>query len=80
MPTTFRQRCVFSVLMAFAMVYGMELYNQALLAGGLSTRLFLAPFADILPLMAAVIAREAVGRPPRPSGARAPVLRGHTRS
>lgn len=34
MPTTFRQRCVFSVLMALAMVYGMELYNQALLAGG----------------------------------------------
>lgn len=60
MPTTFRQRCVFSVLMAFAMVYGMELYNQALLAGGLSTRLFLAPFADILPLMAAVIALEAL--------------------
>ena len=36
MPRTRTQRIVFSILMAFAMVYGMELYNQALLAGGLS--------------------------------------------
>ena len=35
MPRTRTQRVVFSILMAFAMVYGMELYNQALLAGEL---------------------------------------------
>ena len=58
MPRTQAQRVVFSVLMAFVMVYGMELYNQALLAGGLKTELFLAPFADVVPLMAAVIVLE----------------------
>lgn len=58
MPRTSTQRIVFSILMAFAMVYGMELYNQALLAGGLRTELFAAPFADIVPLMAAVIVLE----------------------
>ena len=58
MPRTRTQRIVFSILMAFAMVYGIELYNQALLAGGLRTELFAAPFADIVPLMAAVIVLE----------------------
>ena len=60
MPRTRTQRIVFSILMAFAMVYGMELYNQALLAGGLRTELFTAPLADIVPLMAAVIALESL--------------------
>lgn len=45
MPRTRTQRIVFSILMAFAMVYGMELYNPALLAGGLRTELFAAPLA-----------------------------------
>lgn len=58
MPKTKAQRIVFSLLMAFAMVYGMELYNQALMAGGLKTELFFAPFADIVPLMVAVIVLE----------------------
>ena len=58
MPTTRFQQLSFSILMAFTMVYGMELYNQALMAGGLSTDLFLAPLADIVPLMLAVIALE----------------------
>lgn len=58
MPRTRTQRIVFSILMAFAMVYGMELYNQALLAGGLRTELFAAPPADIVPLMATVIVLE----------------------
>lgn len=58
MPRTRAQRIVFSILMAFAMVYGMELYNQALMAGGLRTELFLTPFADIVPLMVAVIVLE----------------------
>ena len=58
MPTTRFQQLSFSILMAFAMVYGMELYNQALMAGGLSTNLFLIPFSDIVPLMLAVIVLE----------------------
>ena len=58
MPRTRIQHIAFSILMAFAMVYGMELYNQALMAGGLSTSLFAAPFADIVPLMIAVIVLE----------------------
>lgn len=60
MPRTRTQRIAFSILMAFAMVYGMELYNQALLAGGLRTELFAAPLADIVPLMAAVIVLESL--------------------
>lgn len=58
MPETKAQRIVFSLLMAFAMVYGMELYNQALIYGGLKTELFAAPFVDIVPLMVAVIVLE----------------------
>ena len=60
MPRTRTQRIVFSILMAFAMVYGMELYNQAFLAGGLRTELFAAPLADIVPLMAVVIVLESL--------------------
>ena len=60
MPSTRAQHLVFSILMAFAMVYGMELYNQALMAGGLTTELFLVPFGDMVPLMAAVIVLEAL--------------------
>ena len=60
MPSTRAQHFVFSILMAFAMVYGMELYNQALMAGGLTTELFLSPFGDMVPLMAAVIVLEAL--------------------
>lgn len=60
MPTNRAQRVVLSLLMAFAMVYGMELYNQALMAGGLATELFWTPFADIVPLMAAVIVLESL--------------------
>ena len=62
MPRTRTQRIVFSILMAFAMVYGMELYSQALLAGGLRTELFAAPLADIVPLMATVIVLESLVR------------------
>ena len=58
MPVANAQRIVFSLLMAFAMVYGMELYNQALMAGGLTSEMLLAPYADIVPLMVAVIVLE----------------------
>lgn len=58
MPQTKLQKIVFSVLMAFAMVYGMELYNQALMAGTLTNELLLAPFEDIIPLANAVLILE----------------------
>lgn len=58
MPQTKLQGYVYSVLMALAMVYGMELYNQVLMAGGLTNELFLAPFEDIIPLSIAVLILE----------------------
>lgn len=60
MPVTRVQRGAFSVLMSFAMVYGMELYNQALMAGGLNTELLVVPFANVLQLMAVVIVLESL--------------------
>ena len=65
MPSTRAQHSVFPILMAFAMVYGMELYNQALMAGGLTTELFLSPFGDMVPLMAAVRRRARMREAPR---------------
>lgn len=58
MPQTNIQRYVFSVLMAIAMVYGMELYNQALMAGALTNDLFLAPFPEMPGLVLAVLVLE----------------------
>lgn len=58
MPQGKLQHIAFSLLMAFVMVYGMELYNQAIMAGELTSSLFLVPFADVVPLMAVVIALE----------------------
>lgn len=58
MPQSKLQNVVFSVLMAVAMVYGMELYNQVITAGSLTNELLLAPFADIIPLSVAVIVLE----------------------
>lgn len=58
MPQSKIQRAAFSVLMAVTMVYGMELYNQVILAGSLTNGLFLAPLADIVPLSIAVLVLE----------------------
>lgn len=58
MPQSKLQNVAFSVLMALAMVYGMELYNQVLIAGTLTNELLLAPLADIIPLSVAVIVLE----------------------
>ena len=58
MPQTKLQGVVFSVLMAVAMVYGMELYNQVLMAGSLTNELLLSPLADIVPLSIAVLVLE----------------------
>lgn len=48
MPKTKFQDIIFSILMAFAMVYAMELYNLALENGGLENSLFLNVFQDLL--------------------------------
>lgn len=58
MPQSNVQKALFSVLMAVAMVYGMELYNQALLAGGLTNACLTAPFAELLPLSVVVLILE----------------------
>ncbi len=58
MPKTKFQEVVFSLLMAFAMVYAMELYNLALNAGGLTNQLFLQVFHDLVLLVCIVILLE----------------------
>jgi hypothetical protein len=55
MPKTKFQELIFSVMMAAAMVYAMELYNLALEAGSLSGELFLNVFHDLVPMGAIVI-------------------------
>lgn len=58
MPQTKLQGIAYSILMAVAMVYGMELYNQVIMAGSLTNDLYLAPLADIVPLSIAVLVFE----------------------
>lgn len=58
MPQTKLQGIAYSILMAVAMVYGVELYNQVIMAGSLTNDLYLAPFADIVPLSIAVLVFE----------------------
>lgn len=55
MPQTKIQKFVFSILMSFVMVYGMEVYNRALLHGGLTNELFLLSPAELIVLMLLVI-------------------------
>ena len=50
MPKTKGEKLFFSIVMSVVMVYGMELYNLAVQAGGLQNELFGRVFAD-LPLM-----------------------------
>lgn len=64
MPKTKSQKILFSILMSFFMVYGMEVYNQAILHKGMTNSLFLLPVKELLLLMAIVIALESsVGGP-----------------
>ena len=53
MPKTKAQKCVFSLLMAFIMVYGMETYNHVI--AGLGAASFMLPVDELLALMLAVI-------------------------
>lgn len=58
MPKTKGQKVLFSLLMSFVMVYGMEVYNNAIINKGLTNALFLLPFGEVVLLMIAVIVLE----------------------
>lgn len=58
MPKTKTQEVVFSLLMAFAMTYAMELYNLSLNAHGLHGKLFLEVFHDLFFMMFLVLIME----------------------
>lgn len=58
MPKTKNQKILFSILMSFVMVYGMEVYNNAVIHRGMTNSLFLLPLEEVALLMAAVIAIE----------------------
>ena len=64
MPKTRGPKVLFSVLMSFVMVYGMEVYNNAIAHGGMTNALFLLPLGEVALLMIAVIILEAfIGGP-----------------
>ncbi len=58
MPKTKSQKILFSILMSFFMVYGMEVYNRAVLNKGMTNELFLLPVGELAVLMMIVIALE----------------------
>ena len=60
MPKTRGQKIVFSILMSFTMVYGMEVYNSALRNGGMTKSQFLLPVGQVLLLMLIVVVLETV--------------------
>ena len=48
MPKTKFQSVIFTILMAFTMVYGMICYNIALNMGGMSNQVFLKAFHELI--------------------------------
>ena len=58
MPQTKVEKLIFGVLMSLSMVYGMETYNQALLAGGLVNSGFTMSIKELLILSVIVFAVE----------------------
>ncbi len=58
MPKTKKQKVLFSILMSFIMVYGMEVYNSALRNGGMTNSQFLLPVGQVIWLMLTVIVLE----------------------
>ena len=58
MPKTKSQKVLFSILMSFAMVYGMEVYNCAIRNKGLDSSSFLLPVGELVLLMLTVIVIE----------------------
>lgn len=64
MPKTKSQKILFSILMSFVMVYGMEVYNNALIHKGMTNAQFLLPAGELVMLMAVVIILESfIGGP-----------------
>lgn len=60
MPKTKFQKLIFGLMMAAAMVYGMEVYNASLRNGGLSAQNFLVPVTEALIMGAIVIILETI--------------------
>lgn len=58
MPQTRVEKIIFGVVMSLCMVYGMEVYNQALLAGGLVNAGFGMSVKELFALAAIVFAVE----------------------
>lgn len=58
MPETKGQKILFSILMSFFMVYGMEVYNNAVIHKGMTNALFILPAGELVLLMAVVIVLE----------------------
>lgn len=58
MPKTKIQKAVFGLMMALAMVYGMEVYNAGLRCGRLTNAAFLIPVDELVLLSALVIVLE----------------------
>ena len=48
MPKTKVQNVIFTLMMAFVMVYGMVCYNIALAIGGMSNQVFMMAFAEMV--------------------------------
>lgn len=55
MPKSFLQEVVFTVLMAFVMVYAMICYNIALNIGGMTNEVFLMAFSELIIMWPAAI-------------------------
>ena len=58
MPKTNAQKILFSILMSFIMVYGMEVYNNAIINKGMTNELFILPVGQLVILMIVVIVLE----------------------
>jgi hypothetical protein len=58
MPKTNSQKILFPILMSFFMVYGMEVYNTAIIHKGITNSLFLLPIGELIMLMIVVIILE----------------------
>lgn len=64
MPKTLRERVIYLFCMACMMVYGMEVYNKAILHGSMDNSLFFIPIGTFFSLVAIVmILQEFVGGP-----------------
>jgi hypothetical protein len=64
MPRTFFEKLVFGLMMALAMIYGMEVYNAILRCGGLSTSVFfIQPWELGVLLVVVMVLQNLIGGP-----------------